>query len=75
MLSWRSSRKAMKPNGQKDTDWKISTVKDEKIIAIRQIIVDSLEIVDCFPTKVWEYCTFTKEEYIERKDIISRKET
>jgi hypothetical protein len=54
----------------------VLSVTEEKIIAIRQIMIDSLEIVDGFPKKMWGYCTFIKEDYFkkreeEKKDILN----
>jgi hypothetical protein len=40
----------------------------QQIIDIRQTILDSFEIVNGFPKKVWELCTFTKEQFIERRE-------
>jgi hypothetical protein len=50
-----------------DDVWQVPSKKDEKIIAISPLIIDLLEIADGFPKKIWEYCTFTKEQYFKRK--------
>jgi hypothetical protein len=39
-----------------DDDYKLPTKEDENIIAIRQMIIDSLEIGDGIPKIIWEYC-------------------
>jgi hypothetical protein len=38
-----------------DYDWRIPTEKVENIIAIRQLFIYSLEIVDGFPKKMREF--------------------
>jgi hypothetical protein len=44
-----------------DDSWKIPTKNDQDIIAIRQTIVDSLEIFEGFPKKMWDHYKFIKE--------------
>jgi hypothetical protein len=51
-----------------DDNWKIPTENDEKIIAVRQVIIGSLEVIEGFPKKIWEYCAFSMEEYFERRN-------
>jgi hypothetical protein len=43
-----------------DEDYEIPKEADENLIAIRQLIIDSLEIKDGFPKAVRKHCTFTK---------------
>jgi hypothetical protein len=38
------------------------------MIDIRQIIINEREIKDDSPKKVWEYYTYSKEEYFERRN-------
>jgi hypothetical protein len=61
-------------------DWGIDEDYQElpkQIIDIRQTIIDSFEVINGFSKKMWDLCTFTKEQYIERRakeEIIRRKE-
>lgn len=36
-------------------------------IELREAIIDSFEVINRFSRKVWELCTFTKEQYMERR--------
>jgi hypothetical protein len=56
-----------------DVDYKILFEKDENVIALRQMKVDSLEIKDGFPKAMRDHCTFSKEDYISKRE--AEKET
>jgi hypothetical protein len=51
-----------------DESWKIPTDKDANIIESRQAIIDSLEIHEEFPKKMWNYCIFNKEDYFKKRE-------
>jgi hypothetical protein len=62
----------VKENG-KYKDWSINDIIDvnisQQVIDIRQTIINILNIKDGFQSKYVEHCTYTKEEYFERRNI------
>jgi hypothetical protein len=50
--------------------WRIDDkgIIPEQVIIKKLAIIDSFEIMNGFPKKVWKYCTFTKEQYIKRRE-------
>jgi hypothetical protein len=43
-----------------DDSYKIPTEDHQDFIAVRQTIVNWLEIFEDFPKKIWDHCRFTK---------------
>jgi hypothetical protein len=43
-----------------------------KIVNERQKIIDKLKNNEGFPELIWKHCTFTKDEYIARKEEKAR---